>query len=150
MLPEPQRNFDQSCVVGTHLVEADEVRHDAIHQADEVAALVVARTELAAPQIGEQRIVVVGLALGAQLGFGTRRLFLGLGRDGLGFVERTLGFLPGWRGLHLGFGVGPDRFDGSRAPASTAAAAALRCVSAPATSFSRPSRRSAVAAMRRR
>ena len=52
--------------------------------AGEVAGLVVARAELAAPQIGEQRIVVVGFALGAQLGFGTRRLLLGLGRDGLG------------------------------------------------------------------
>jgi hypothetical protein len=71
---------------------------------------------VAPPQIGEQRIVVVGLLLGAKLGFGGGGFLLGLGGNGLQRIARCLAVAPFPRPLHTGFSLGAQAIDcGTRA-----------------------------------
>ena len=112
MLPEAQRDLDQRRIVGAHVAEPDEVGDHAVHEVHEVVRLVAPGAEAALPQIDEERVVVVGPLLGAQLGLRARRLLLGLARDRVGGVARRLGLAPFLLGLHLGLDLGAQGLHG--------------------------------------
>ena len=112
VLPEPQRDLDQRGVVGAYVGEADEVGHHAVHDPHEIARPVAAGAEAALPKVDEQRVLVVGLPLGAQLGLGIGGLLLGLARHGAGLVAGGLGLLPCRHRLHLALRLGPERLHG--------------------------------------
>ena len=66
---EPQGDFDQRRVVRPCTAVADKLRHHTIDDAGDVTANVLACSEPASPQVGEQRILIVGLLLGTEFGF---------------------------------------------------------------------------------
>jgi hypothetical protein len=66
---------------------------------------------VAPPQIGEQRIVVVRLLLGAELGFGGIGFLLGLGGDGLQRITCCLAVAPFLGRLHTGLGLSAQAID---------------------------------------
>ena len=106
VLSQPQWDFDQRRVVGPRTVVADELRHHAIEDASEVAGCVLARSKPAAPQIGKQWIVVIGLLLGAQFGLRCIGLLLRLYGHGLRLGVPRLGLAPRLHSLHLRLDLG--------------------------------------------
>ena len=84
MLAEPDRDLGQHVVVGPGRVVAHQPRHLAVEEAGEEAGAVGRGAVAALPEIGEERVGVVGLPLLGEVLVGLRRLLGGGRRLGLG------------------------------------------------------------------
>ena len=100
MLAKPQRDLLQHHEIRPRVAVADQIGHPAVDRPHQRSARILGLAVPPAPQIHEQRIVLVGLALGGEIGFRLGCFLLGLVGNLARRIEPGLRLLPGRIGSH--------------------------------------------------
>src|SRR5690606_29019119 len=91
MLPQSRRDLDEHRIVQPSIGKSDVPRRYPVHESSEYPCPVARGQVTNRPQVGEQRILVVGLALSRELLLGLSSLRIGCLSDLPGRIERSLG-----------------------------------------------------------